>query len=105
MTRSRYDMGDQVRLEATFYSEVELTEAKDPTEITFRVRRPDGRLTTARFGEGVTVTRDGVGQYHVLVDIDQAGHWHYRWEGTGAVKSAEDATFYVPPSPVFGSRR
>jgi hypothetical protein len=105
MTRARYDIGDQVRLDAFFFSDAELTLPGDPTEITFRLRKPDGSLITAKFGVGSTVVREDVGVYYALANLDQDGHWHYRWEGTGAITSAEDGEFYVPPSAVFGSRR
>lgn len=67
----------------------------DPDTIVFKVRTPAGVETTYTYAIGPTVVRDGVGQYHVDVLLNQTGRWWYRWEGTGAVETAAEQMLYV----------
>lgn len=57
----------------------------DPTGISLEVLKPSGASTTYTYGVGGEIARDGVGVYHALVVLDEAGEWHYTWRGTGAV--------------------
>lgn len=81
-----YDIGDQVRVQATFTnSEGALT---DPT-VVLTVERPNGSVST------VSTTNPSTGVYQGLVTTDAEGHWHYRFQGSGALIAAEVGEFYV----------
>jgi len=86
-----YDKGDQIRFSATFKNLSGAT--ADPTTIVFKAKKPAGTITTYTFGAGAEIVKDGTGVYHIDLDIDASGDWSGRWEGTGAVKVAEEFTF------------
>lgn len=84
-----YDKGDLVRLTGTFTDTSTPPVNTDPTAVVLRVRNPAGVTSTP------TPTRDSAGVYHYDLSLDTVGEWAYRWEGTGAVTTAEEATLYV----------
>ena len=85
-----YDIGDLVRLSATF---TDLAGAPvSPSAVVLRVKAPDGTVSTP------TPTNDGIGVYRHDLAVTQAGLWCYRWEGTGAVTAAGERTFMVRAS-------
>lgn len=84
-----YDKGDVVRLGATFTDAATPPVNADPTAVVLRVRTPAGVTSTP------VAVKDGVGLYHHDLTLDTAGEWLYRWEGTGAVATAEEGTIYV----------
>jgi hypothetical protein len=84
-----YDVGDKIRLSATFTSGGTPT---DPTTIAVKVKEPDGVITT---GVGV---KDDTGDYHYDWTIDQAGRHWYRFEGTGTVVAAAENDFWARDS-------
>lgn len=69
--------------------------ATDPDTIVLKVSNPSGVKTTYTYGVGQTIVRDGVGQYHADILLNQTGRWWYRWEGTGAVQAAAEQMMYV----------
>jgi hypothetical protein len=83
---SEYDIGDVVRLTATFSNA-----AGAPTDTTavLTVKKPDGTSSTP------AVTHGTRGVYSSDVPIDQPGVWSYRFVGTGAVTSAGGGRLYV----------
>ena len=97
-----YDPGDVWTPEATFVvNDVET----DPTEITVKVKAADGTVTThgpvagATGGDGIT--RVSAGVYTVTVDLDDAGYWFARFEGTGAAAAAVEHQAIVDPSEFY----
>lgn len=85
-----YDKGDTIRLGAQFYDEVGVL--ADPTDVELKIRNPIGSVSTP------TVLRmsTGVYYYDLTTSIsDPHGRWEYRFEGTGAVTSAEEAAFFL----------
>lgn len=98
-----HDIGDVVRTTATFTNTSGA--ATDPTQVTFRLRKPDGAVTVLGPASGVTggsgITRTGVGAYYVDVTIDQAGFYDWRFEGTGAVTAAIDGELLGASSPFY----
>ena len=88
-----YDIGDQVQLAAAFTDEN--GDPADPTEVTFRIRKPDGTTTAYVYGVDATVVQTSVGNYTCTVDIDQSGTWRYRWEGTEDPAAAGENIFTV----------
>lgn len=83
---STFDIGDRVRLKASFSDE---GAAVDPTSVTCTVRAPDGALTSPG------VSKDDVGRYSAEVAPDSAGAWLFRFEGTGAYVAAEEREFFI----------
>ena len=93
MAINAYARGTLVRASASFADGA--GNAVDPTAVTARVRAPNGTVTAP------AATKDGVGTYHVDIDADAEGAWHYRWEGTGANQAAAEGQFTVNVG-VFG---
>lgn len=84
---NRIDIGDRVRLTASFK---DLTEAAtDPTAVVCTVRPPSGQVTEP------TVVRVAEGEYIADVDVVESGLWRYRWAGTGDLVAAEEGEFSV----------
>ena len=85
-----YDKGDTINLNARFYNK--LGQLADPTSVTLKIRNPHGTITTP------SPTHDGTGLYSfdlITALSDLTGRWEYRFEGTGAVTSAEERVFYL----------
>jgi len=91
-----YDVGDLVRCTGTFTNAAET--AVDPTAVVFMLRSPGGVEMTYTYGEDDELVRDATGVYHVDVDVDEEGSWHYRFESTGTGQAAEEARIYVAAS-------
>lgn len=90
-----YDIGDTVRITGTF---TVAGVATDPTTIKAKVRLPSGAVTTYTYPTDAALVKDSTGVYHLDIPITTAGLYAYRWEGTGAAKAAEEATFDVEAS-------
>lgn len=86
-----YDVGDKVRLSAAFTDENEV--ATDPTTVTVRYRKPDESTVVKVHVTDAEVVKDSTGNYHIDISVDAAGKWFYRWEGTGTLEAAGDASF------------
>lgn len=91
-----YDIGDLVRLRATFVS-TDLTTVADPSVILFRIQSPATFLACYSFGTG-SITRSGVGAYYKEITPDVYGDWTYSVVGTGGVQAVEEWTFSVKHS-------
>lgn len=86
-----YDDGDSVRLAVGFTIRNTLT---DPTTVTLKVQDPSDNETDYTYALA-EVIKDGVGQYHKDITLDEVGTWYYRFEGTGAAVAAEENSFAV----------
>lgn len=89
-----YDIGDRVHLTAKFTVGGVNT---DPTAVLVRTKDPSGNITVYTLALG-TVTKTGVGLYYRDISIDESGDWFYRWEGTGAVETADEAQIIAEQS-------
>jgi hypothetical protein len=87
---NEYDVGDRVRLTATWQVAGALT---DPATPLFRVLSPDGVNTLYN-----APTHDGTGVYHQDITVDQHGTWYYRAEGAGTATGAAEGAFTVKHS-------
>lgn len=84
-----YDVGDRVRLRGVF---TDLAGADtDPTTIVCKYQDPSGNETSVTYP--TTIVKESTGRYYLDLDIDEAGTWHYRWNGTGAVVAAGEQSF------------
>jgi len=85
-----FAVGQRVRLSVAF-ADLSGT-ATDPTAVTLKVRNPGGVLMTKTYALA-EVTKDSTGNYHYDLDVDLAGTWYYRYNGTGALVAANEAAF------------
>lgn len=96
MTISVYQVGDLARVTGVFTNPAE-TEI-DPTGLSFFYTTPAGVTTELVHGTDAALVKDSVGNYHVDVDVTEAGEWHYRWESTGTGQAGQNGQFMVEPS-------
>jgi hypothetical protein len=85
-----YSVGDGVRVSAVF-TDIH-GNAADPTVAAFKVRDPNGAVTSP------SLTRVQTGVYYSDIVLTKSGTWSYRWEGTGAVVAAKEGSLDVCPS-------
>lgn len=89
---STYDIGDTLRLSATFTLNSTNTA---PTAIYLYYQAPGSTTVEYSYGGGTVSTGTGTGVYQKDITIATAGTHHYRWQGTGAVATAEQSSFEV----------
>lgn len=89
-----HDLGDLVRVEATF-TDAATDAAIDPTAVKLSYRTPGGTTTTLVYGTDAALVKDGVGEYHVDIDANAAGTWYYRWWSTGTGQAAKEEQFVI----------
>lgn len=86
MAQNTYDVGDLIRCSGAF------TDADsavlDPTAVLFKFKNPAETTTTYTYGTDAELVKDSVGNYHVDIDTNAAGIWHYRFESTGTGQAA-----------------
>lgn len=86
--------GDTVRLSASFVNSSGA--AADPTTITL-ILSVNGLESTLTYGSS-GIVKDSVGNYHydyVVPDFASMYEIIYRWQGTGAITSAQEGMFYA----------
>lgn len=94
-----YEIGELVRCSVAFADDD--GNAQDPTGVTFRVRKPDGTVTSYAHGTDAELVKDATGSYHVDVSAAAAGRWTFRYEGSGTGQSAGERAFRVKASRVL----
>lgn len=93
-----HDTGDLRRIQATFKN-ISGTDT-DPTTVTFKLRDPNGTVTTYLYGTDAELVKSATGIYYVDYTILYDGQHFYRFEGTGTVISAEEGDFMVRPTKI-----
>ncbi|MDE1904967.1 MAG: hypothetical protein KGH75_00770 [Rhodospirillales bacterium] len=88
---SVYDENQAVKLSATFTVGGVAT---DPTTVSLTYRTPDGTETVLTYAAS-QITKDSVGNYHVVLTVTQAGSTTYLWDGTGTDIAAISGSFFV----------
>ena len=88
MTNS-YQIGQRVKITATFVDDSSPPVATDPTTVVARVKGPDGVETSYTYPD--TVVKESTGVYSLEVDIEDAGLLWYRFEGTGTIQTANES--------------
>lgn len=85
--------GQRTRFVARFTVDRVLT---DPAAIRFKFQDDTDPATSVYvYGTDPELVKDGVGLYHVDVDLDEGDVWiDWRWESDG-VKTADQGRFYV----------
>lgn len=92
-----YLQGQLIRLFASFSLDGALT---DPTTVTVKYKTPTGTSTTLVYPTDFAVVKDGVGNYHLDLNLNAGGTWYFRWEATGTIIGAAQETFTVAAASV-----
>jgi len=100
MTTPAYDLGDTRRLSAAFTVAANSPTATDPTTLTFKMREPDGTITSYVKDTDSELVADSTGNFHVDWPIAQVGKHYYRWVGTGAAAEADTGEFEALPGNI-----
>ena len=95
-----YDLGDTRRLSAAFTVAGNSPPATDPTTLTFKMREPDGTVTTYVYVTDAEVVRDSLGNFHVDWLLAQVGRHTYRWVDTGTAAEADTGEFECLPGDI-----
>lgn len=67
----------------------------DPSAVSFKIRKPDKTTVTYVYGVGVELVKDAVGEYHVIVLLNQKGRWDFEYVGTGGVAVVNTSSIIV----------
>ena len=94
-----YIIGNLIRVTAAFTDPDNADAPIDPTAVNFTFKDPTGNSTTYLFGIDSQLVKDSVGNYHVDIDINQSGTWHYKFFSTGTGQAAERGQFKADNSP------
>lgn len=98
MTHRTYDTGDRRKLAISVLDEDD--QPADPAVLFFRIKEPDGVITSYQYGTDSELIRTGVGVFHVYWDCAKAGLHQWRFEASGNINVAEESTFAVRPANV-----
>ena len=96
---STYDIGDKRTLSANFQTGAPLADT-DPTTLTFKMKEPDGTVTTYVFGTDAELVKDDTGDYHADWTIAKAGRHRWRFIATGGAHGEEPGDFDVRPTNI-----
>ncbi len=91
-----FDIGDLVRCEGRFANLIGTL--VDPATVTFKVKDPNGDVTTYLYDTDAQVIKQDTGIYYVDVSVDKAGTWYYRFNSTGTSQAAGETAFTVAVS-------
>ena len=98
MSINTYVIGTKVRLSAGFTDSADA--AQDPGGVQFKMRSPDGTVTSYVYGTDAQLVKDSTGNYHVDWLIASAGRHHYRFAGITSGQAAAEGEFRAQPSKV-----
>jgi len=93
-----YMVGTKVRLSAAFADVADA--AQDPGGVQFKIRAPDGTVTTYVYGTDAQLVKDSTGNYHVDWLIAASGVHRYRFAGVTSGQAAAEGTFRADQSRV-----
>ncbi len=97
-TTGSFPLGSTVVCEIEFRDPADSNALVDPTNVFAAVKDPGGVVTTYTYGVDVELEKDAVGQYHLNVNANLPGTWHYRGYSTGTFKGANEDSFEVAAS-------
>jgi hypothetical protein len=93
---NNYDVGDEVRVTGTFTDSAGTEQ--DPNAVFFQYEDPSGTVTALAYPADAALVKDDTGIYHVDIDVDEAGMWHWRWYSTGVGQAADEGQFLAEDS-------
>lgn len=91
MNLEEFDIGDAVRMRATFTVG---TTPTDPSTITLHVTDPSANIATYTYGAAQLI-KESTGVFYRDEIVDEAGEWHWRMVGTGTVDAVFQRRFAV----------
>lgn len=94
MTKNVYFKGSLVQVKGVFFDTTNQVNA-DPAVVKCRYIDPDGTATVLTYGVDGALVKDSVGNYHVNINANKAGDWHYRFESTGSGQASNEGSFYI----------
>ena len=86
-------VGNKIRLTCSFTNLAGT--ATDPTTVTFKIREPDGTITTYIYGTDAEVVKSSTGVFYVEWILAQGGLTLYAFIGTGTVTARYEGSFFV----------
>lgn len=97
-----YLKGQQIKCTGVF-RDVDTGVYVDPTTVTFHTLNPNNVPVARVYLIDLDVIRESAGHYRYDLELDVAGIWYYRWEGTGDHMGVGDARVNVcdPPWPLW----
>lgn len=90
---SHFDLGDLMRVTATFTDENDA--AVDPDTVTFSVLHDDDEAAVYVYDTDPEVVKESVGVYYVDVSLNASGYWRARVASTGDGQAAEELAVTV----------
>lgn len=96
MTINEYALGTGVICSAGFRSAAGAL--ADPDVVKFSFITPAGVTTTYTYPTDTALKKDATGEYHVAIDANAVGKWHYRFFATGTGQAAAEGSFAIAPS-------
>lgn len=90
--------GDTVYVFASFLVGDTLT---NPTAVTAEVYDGDGTATTYTYGTDAELTRPSTGVYRLELELDPAGEWIIRFNGTGTAAGSQEVKIQALESPLL----
>ena len=92
---SEFQKGNLVKVTGRFKSDAGALQ--DPTAVFFAFKNPAGTTTTYTYGTHAQLVKDSTGVYHVILDLDAAGKYTWKFYSTGTGKaSAESEIISLP---------
>lgn len=92
----QYHVGDKARLTVSF--ELQGGSPVDPTDVFFEVLAPEAARVLHEYAGSPAdeIVNDGVGEYHIDLDLTVVGRYVYQWTAVGDGQAVVDGSFYVP---------
>lgn len=95
-----FDISDRAKV--TIETRDESDNLADPTKLVLSIKPPGAALVTHEWPGDVT--KEAVGKFWFLIDLDAAGVWRWRWDATGSVQlRMPDGQLTVRASNLEGS--
>jgi uncharacterized protein YfaS (alpha-2-macroglobulin family) len=91
-----FTLGEAVRVSMLFTNAAGA--AADPTSVRFKYKDPEGLITALVYPTDVALVKDSTGNYHVDVDANKVGVWHWKAYSTGQGQAADEGSFTVEES-------
>lgn len=92
-----FSLGAAVRVRGTF-KDPSTGVVFDPTTVKVSYRYKAEAVTTRTFGVDAAVVKEGIGVYHLDIDANAVGEWHWRIFSQGTGQTASEGSFTVPES-------
>ena len=70
------------------------------TALEFKLRAPDGTVTTWVKGTDDEIVTDSTGNYHIDVTLTSSGRWAWQWRVDDAAKVVLEGEIFATPSVV-----